>query len=54
LAKEKAREKEDEVVRRLTKGVNVDEGADDDLGDRPLVDVEVWEGVELVMPLMSN
>lgn len=48
LAKEKAREKEDEVVRRLTKGVNVDEGADADVGDGPVVDVEVWEGVELV------
>lgn len=48
LAKEKAREKEDEVVRRLTKGVNVDEGAAVDPGDGPAVEVEVWEGVELV------
>lgn len=48
LAKEKAREKEDEVVRRLTKGANVDEGADVDMSEGPLVDVEVWEGVELV------
>lgn len=55
LAKEKAREKEDEVVRRLTKGTNVDEGADDDMGEGPLVDVEVWQGVELVsyFPLAS-
>lgn len=48
LAKEKAREKEDEVVRRLTKGVNVDEGAEADMTEGPAVDVEVWEGVELV------
>ena len=48
LAKEKAREKEDEVVRRLTKGTNVEEGADVAMGDGPLVDVEVWQGVELV------
>lgn len=54
LAKEKAREKEDEVVRRLTKGTNADEGADTDMGDGPLVDVEVWQGVELVGFVLSG
>jgi histone acetyltransferase len=48
LAKEKAREKEDEVVRRLTKGANANE--DDDMmeGEDEGDDVEVWHGVKLV------
>lgn len=50
LQKEKAREREAEVVQRLTQGVSVDEGVGavvlDDKGEA--VDVENWEGVELV------
>lgn len=45
-AKEREKEREAEVVRRLTKGVNVEEGELDG-PTAPGVDVEVWEGVEL-------
>ena len=48
-AKEREKEREAEVVRRLTKGVNVEEGELDGPAE-PGVDVEVWEGVELVSP----
>jgi histone acetyltransferase len=48
LAKEKAREKEDEVVRRLTKGTNVDQDTDMVDGDEDAEGVEVWHGVKLV------
>jgi histone acetyltransferase len=48
LAKEKAREKEDEVVRRLTKGANADQDTDMDDADDNAEGVEVWHGVKLV------
>lgn len=48
LAKEKAREKEDEVVRRQTKGTNIDQDMDVEGGDDDAEDVEVWHGVKLV------
>jgi len=48
LAKEKAREKEDEVVRRTTKGTNVDQDTDMADGEDEAEDVEVWHGVKLV------
>ena len=48
VIKVKEKVREDEVVRRLTKGVNVE-----DIGDgmgrvQPDTEVEIWEGVELV------
>lgn len=48
VIKEKEREREDEVLRRLAKGSNVEDGADGPVRAQPGVDVEVWEGVELV------
>jgi histone acetyltransferase len=48
LAKEKAREKEDAVVSRLTKGTNVDQDVDMEDGDDNAEGVEVWHGVKLV------
>jgi histone acetyltransferase len=50
LAKEKAREKEDEVVRRLTKGVNVDQDSAMTDDEENAEGVETWEGVKLVRP----
>ncbi|ORY33986.1 hypothetical protein BCR39DRAFT_518041 [Naematelia encephala] len=46
LIKEKEREKEDEVVRRLTKGVNVEDGPETGR-IQTTGDVDMWEGVEL-------
>jgi histone acetyltransferase len=54
LAKEKAREKEDEVVRRLTKGTNVDQDTDMADGEDDADDVEVWHGVKLVRLPIQN
>lgn len=48
VIKEKEREREDEVLRRLAKGSNVEDGAEGLGRAAPGVDVEVWEGVELV------
>lgn len=54
LAKEKAREKEDEVVRRLTKGTNVDQDKDMVDGDDDAEGVEVWHGVKLVRHVLPS
>ena len=48
VIKEKEREREDEVLRRLAKGSNVDEGAEGLERPEDGLDVEIWEGVELV------
>jgi histone acetyltransferase len=48
VIKEKEREREDEVLRRLAKGTNAEDGAEGFGRAEPGVDVEVWEGVELV------
>jgi len=48
VIKEKEREREDEVLRRLAKGSNVEDGAEGLGRADPGLDVEVWEGVELV------
>ncbi len=44
----KEKEREDEVVRRLTKGANVEDVGDGTGRAQPGVEVEVWKGVELV------
>ncbi|KAK4686728.1 histone acetyltransferase, partial [Tremellales sp. Uapishka_1] len=44
--KEKEKEREEEVVRRLTKGVNVEDTAEGRAA-QPQGEVEVWQGVEL-------
>jgi histone acetyltransferase len=54
LAKEKAREKEDEVVRRLTKGTNADQDTEMEDGVDDAEDVEVWHGVKLVGVLITQ
>jgi len=54
LAKEKAREKEDEVVRRLAKGTNVDQDSAMMDNEEEAEGVEVWEGVKLVSPRLKN
>ena len=48
VIKEKEREREDEVLMRLAKGSNVEDGAEGMGRADPGLDVEVWEGVELV------
>ncbi|KAK8864466.1 hypothetical protein IAR55_001715 [Kwoniella newhampshirensis] len=45
--KEKEREREEELVRRLTKGVNVEDGAEGIRQGAEGIDLEIWEGVEL-------
>jgi histone acetyltransferase len=54
LAKEKAREKEDEVVRRLAKGTNVDQDSAMMDNEEEAEGVEVWEGVKLVSPRLND
>lgn len=55
LQKEKEREREAEVVRRLTTGVNVEDGVAVSGEPGEAVDVEIWEGVELVCcPSIAN
>ena len=48
VIKVKEKEREDEVVRRLTKGVNIEDGGGVLGKVEPGAEVEVWEGVELV------
>ncbi|WWD17233.1 hypothetical protein CI109_101671 [Kwoniella shandongensis] len=45
--KEKEREREEELVRRLTKGTNVEDGAEGHGRGQEGIDLEIWEGVEL-------
>lgn len=53
VIKEKERERENEVLTRLAKGTNVEDGAEG-LGRQEVdLDVEVWEGVELVSGRLS-
>ena len=47
VIKEKARERDDEVLRGLAQGANVEDGAEGTRERPPNVDMEVWEGVEL-------
>jgi histone acetyltransferase len=48
VIKEKAREREEEVVRRLTTGANVEDTGQGLAGQERAVDIDVWQGVELV------
>ena len=48
VIKERAREREDELLRQLTKGSNVEDGTEGHGRTGPHVDMEVWEGVDLV------
>jgi histone acetyltransferase len=48
VIKEKAREREEEVVRRLTNGVNAEDTGQGLAGEEGTIGIDVWEGVELV------
>lgn len=54
VIKVKEKEREDEVVRRLTKGANVEVGGEGLAKAEPGVEVEEWEGVELVWLLATE
>jgi histone acetyltransferase len=53
VIKEKEREREEEVVRRMTKGVNAEDAGRDLSGQEIPAGVDVWEGVELVRLIFS-
>ena len=54
VIKVKEREREEQVVRRLTKGVNIEDVAEGLGKVEPGVDLQVWEGVELVRVVCTS
>jgi len=54
VIKEKERERENEVLTRLAKGSNVEDGAEGLGRQEADLDVEVWEGVELVRARLAS